>query len=216
MDRGVEGIEAWFALRVRSRFEKRVEQNIEGKGIDAFAPCYEAVRRYPNSVKRTVRLPLFPGYVFCRMESANRMAVLTVPGVVDLVSFGGRPAQVDPTELEAIRRCVHSASAIQPWGYLNAGDKVRIDDGPLRGLEGILVRASGEARLVVSVSLLSRSLAVDVEKHRVSPVSSLASPVRRAQAQTARKPASSEVRAFAFDRSNASCVVQPGLAPSAV
>ncbi len=216
MAQGVEEIEAWFALRVKSRFEKRVEQGIDSKGFEAFAPCYEAVRRYPNSVKRTVRLPLFPGYVFCRMKSAHRLAVLTVPGVVDLLSFGGRPAQVDPTELDAIRRCVHAASAIQPWVYLSVGDKVRIEDGPLRGLEGILVRTSGEARLVVSVSLLSRSLAVDIEQHRVSLVGSLASTVRRAQEQTARKPASAEVRAFAFDRPKVSCVALQDPTSSAV
>ncbi len=159
----------WFALRTKPRHEKTTAQVLRVRGYVEFLPCCLARRRWSDRFK-TVELPLFPGYLFCRMSPQNRMPILNIPGVVGVVGFGRTPAPVDEGEISALQLIVKSELAVQPWPFLKAGQQVLIEYGPLSGLEGILLSLKKEHRLVVSVTLLQRSVAVEVESDWVKPI----------------------------------------------
>jgi transcription antitermination factor NusG len=106
---------------------------------------------------------LFPGYVFCRLDCNNRLPVLTAAGVVGIVGFGKIPAPIEEREIAAIQAVIHSGLAAQPWPFIHQGDRVRVEYGPLRGVEGIVTSVEDRQRLVVSVSLLQRSIAVEMD-----------------------------------------------------
>lgn len=159
----------WYALRVRSNFESTVASMLEARGFEGFLPTYTARRRWSDRVKE-IQMPLLPGYVFCRLDIHNRLPVLTIPGMVSIVGIGKQPVAVDEHEIEAVRSIVRSRLQAQPWPYLRAGQSVRIERGPLAGLEGILVEFKSGYRLVVSVTLLQRSVAAEVEGDFVRPV----------------------------------------------
>ena len=153
----------WYAARVRSNYENNVNTVLEHKGVERFLPTYRSRRKWGDRIK-TLDLPLFPGYVFCRIPLEDRNLVLTTGGVVDIVSIGRVPAPVSDAEIEAIRTVVGSRAHAEPWPFLNVGAHVRIAEGPLRGLNGILVQTKQEQRIVLSVSLLQRSVAVEVDR----------------------------------------------------
>jgi len=117
-----------------------------------------------------VELPLFPGYVFCRLDLRCRLPLLTIPGALHFVGIGKIPVPIDDAEIAAIQAAVRSGLTTEPWPYLNVGQMVRLEDGPLAGLEGILVEVRKQHRIVVSVSLLQRSVAVEIEREWVTPV----------------------------------------------
>jgi transcription antitermination factor NusG len=159
----------WYALYVRPRYEKTVTALLEGKGYEPFLPLYQAHRHWSDRIKR-IDLPLFPGYVFCRLNVNDRLPVLSTPGVVQIVGVGRRPVPVDDAEIQAIQTVTNSEVASQPWPFLNAGDRVRIGFGPLRGLEGFLLEFRGQYRIVISVNLLQRSVAVQLDRSWVTPL----------------------------------------------
>lgn len=159
----------WFAIRVKSNFERRTSRHLEGLGLEAFNPVYRTRRRWSDRIKE-VELPLFPGYVFCRFNPNDRLPVLQAPGVVSVVGFGGRPTPVDEEEIAAIQSIVRSGAPALPWPYLRVGQRVRVASGPLRGLEGILLEIRNGCRLVVSVTLLQRSVAVEIHRADIEPV----------------------------------------------
>ncbi len=158
----------WYAVKVRQRFERMIESALLGKGIETFAPLYTERRRWSDRIKE-VEVPLFSGYLFCRIDPEHRMPVLTIPGVQYFVGIGRAPAAVADEEIESLRAVVRSGALFAPRPYLAAGERVRVEEGPLRGAEGILVREKGTDELVVSVSLLQRSVAVTVERDAVVP-----------------------------------------------
>jgi transcription antitermination factor NusG len=149
----------WFALYVKPRHEKNVACILRGNGYDEFVPLYN--RRTPS---RTTELPLFPSYVFCRFDENRRLPVLQVPGVFSIVELGGRPARVAEDEITALKRVIAAGIAREPWMALTAGDKVRIAAGPLQGIEGVVVAHKNSTRLIVSVDLLKRSVAVELDR----------------------------------------------------
>jgi len=159
----------WFALRVRSNFERTVSTILQNKGYEEFLPTYRCQRRWTDRIK-TEDLPLFPGYVFCRLDQARRLPVLSTSGVLHIVGIGKAPVAVEPAELEAVWRIVHSDLLSNPWPHLEAGQMVVIEAGPLAGIEGILIESKNQTKLVVSVTLLRRSVAVEIEKRNVRPV----------------------------------------------
>ena len=159
----------WYALQVRPRFEKFVESHLVEKGYEVFYPTYTTSRQWSDRVK-SLTLPLFPGYVFCRFDVHARLPILVTPGVNQVVGAGKTPVTVDESELTAIRRVLDSGVATQPWPYLKVGETVRIENGPLEGLTGIVTRIKNSYRLVVSVSLLMRSVAVELDSHWIKPV----------------------------------------------
>src|SRR5438874_2841499 len=151
----------WFALWVHSRHEKTVAGMLEGKGFETFVPVYRSRRRWSDRV-REVELPLIPGYVFCRFDVANRLPVLTTSGVVNIVGAGKTPQPVDEFEMESLITAAHAGVHLQLWPFLQIGQRVSIEEGPLRSLEGILVTTKGKDQLILSVSILQRSVAVAV------------------------------------------------------
>jgi transcription antitermination factor NusG len=152
----------WYALRVRTRFEKQASELLHFKGYETFLPISVASRRWTDRVRR-VETPLFPGYVFCRMTDFQPGPALTTPGVMHFVGFGRTPAPVDQCEIAAVERIVASGAAGEPCPYLQVGEAVEITSGPLTGVRGLLKEIKGDQRLVVGVSLLQRSLAVELD-----------------------------------------------------
>ncbi|MES1260690.1 MAG: UpxY family transcription antiterminator [Acidobacteriota bacterium] len=160
----------WYALRVRSRSELSVATILRGKGYEEFLPLYRSTHRWSDRVK-AVDLPLFPGYLFCRLDVRDRLLpVLTTPGVVSFVGAGRTPIPVAGHEVTAIQAIVRSGLAALPWPSLATGEKILIERGPLAGLEGITLKVDGKCRLVVSVPLLQRSVTVEIERRWVRPI----------------------------------------------
>ncbi len=159
----------WFAIRLRSNFERLADANLRARGVESFLPLYRSVRRWPTRT-RIVELPLFPGYLFCRFDSVERNQVLTAPGVIGVVGAGATPLPVDPAEIAAIRAISESRLFAQPWPFLRSGARIRLVEGPLSGVEGIVLETRNDLRLVVSVTLLQRSVAVEIERSWVQPL----------------------------------------------
>src|SRR5262245_32983318 len=128
----------WYALQVRSRFENHVKLHLEDRGFEIYLPTFESKRQWSDRTK-VLSLPLFPGYVFCKLDVHNRLPVLTTPGVNSIVGVGRTPARIEVDEIHAIRRVVDSGIATVPWPYLQVGERINIEKGPLEGLEGIVV-----------------------------------------------------------------------------
>ena len=152
----------WFAVRVKSNYEKPVSAVLRGKGFDEFLPIYRSKRRWSDRVK-VMDLPLFPGYLFCRLDLNKRLPLLTTPGFLYLVGKGKTPEPVDEREIMAIQSVVHSGLPALPWPSVVVGQKVRVERGPLRGVEGVVARIADEHRIYVSVTLLHRSVSVEVD-----------------------------------------------------
>ena len=161
----------WFAVRVRPRYEKQVAQSIETKNIHTFLPLYAARRRWSDRTKE-VHVPLFDGYVFCQLDPSVRMPVLVTPGVLHFVGIGKTPVAVERSEMEALQKVIQFGSVVRPWPFMQEGDRVRVDDGPLRNTEGILLRGGDENEVVISVSLLQRSVSVKVDRAWLTPIRS--------------------------------------------
>jgi transcription antitermination factor NusG len=159
----------WYALQVRSRYEKIVTAHLSRKGFECFLPLYKLRRRWSDRVKE-MECPLFPGYVFCRLNPLDRLPIHITPGVVLIVGQGKTPEPIDETEIAAIQSAVKSGFPSQPCPFLQIGQRVRIDSGPLWGLEGVLLDFKGHHRLVLSVPLLKRSIAVQLEEGWVTPI----------------------------------------------
>jgi transcription antitermination factor NusG len=160
----------WYAAYTCPRHEKYVAQQLIRREIGSFLPLYSTVRRWKDRRKR-IDLPLFPGYVFVQMTEHNRLEILRLPGVVQLVSFQGKPAVIAPTEIGALRRGTTGAVVVQPHPYLKEGRRVRIINGPMAGTEGIFVRRKHQARLVISISLIQRSVAMEISEADVEAIS---------------------------------------------
>jgi len=165
----------WFALRVRSNQERIAILHLRERGYEQFAPSYKSERSWSDR-KKEIDQYLFPGYVFCRFNAGNRLAVLTAPGVVDVVGFGKTPEPIPDQEIERVRRMVESGLLVTPHPFLNVGQAVLIERGPLTGLEGVLIEVKGKHRLVVSINLLQRSVSAEVDRRSVRPIRTLAGP----------------------------------------
>lgn len=162
----------WFALRVRSRFERVASIHLRDRGFEEFTPSYTTQSRWSDRNKQVVRF-LFPGYVFCRMNLGDRRLALTAPGVVDILGFGaGGPEPIPEEEILRVRKMVDSGLPVMPWPFLKAGQMVLVEQGPLSGVEGILERFKGKDRLVISVTLLQRSVSAEIERQWVRPIGS--------------------------------------------
>src|SRR5580765_3798581 len=152
----------WYALQVWVRKEGAIATQLESQGFECFLPKYKSLREWSDRTKE-VEQPLFPGYVFCRFDYTQRRPIVVTPGVLQVVGCGRTPLAVEDREIEAIQTAIASGIAAQPWPYLEVGERVRIHSGKLSGLEGILINFKGNHRVVLSVSLLQRSLALEVD-----------------------------------------------------
>ncbi len=154
----------WFAVRVKSNRERVTAQSLRGKGYEVFLPEYHTAAL---SGKRR-ETALFPGYLFCRFAVTNRLPILTLPGVVHIVGVGRIPAPVDAEEVESLRLVVQAGLPLNPNEPYTVGEKVSIRDGPLAGASGIVVGHKSE-RMVVSISLLQRSVSVVLDCGWIAP-----------------------------------------------
>ncbi|MBV8550994.1 MAG: UpxY family transcription antiterminator [Acidobacteriaceae bacterium] len=159
----------WYAIRVRTRWEKIVAGALHGKGYDEFLPLYRKCSRWSDR-KKEIDCPLFPGYVFCRADLTGRPSMVTTPGVIGILSFGGKPAIVSDEEIEAVKAVIRSGAQAEPWPYLREGQLVRVGEGALAGLEGVLVRAKSNWRVVLSIEALCRSVAVEIDREYAIPI----------------------------------------------
>jgi len=182
-DRGLP----WFALQVRSRYEKTVASFLDGKGYEWFLPTYRSRKRWSDRIKESDQ-PLFPGYLFCRFDPQVRLPILKTPGLIAIVGSAKIPIPVDPEEILALRTLVSSGLHRQPWPYLVTGQRVRIEYGALAGLEGIFLHEKGADRLVLSVTLLQRSIAAEIDRSWVVPLPT----------QTVLRPERVPLRALAY------------------
>jgi transcription antitermination factor NusG len=163
--------EPWCAIYTRHQHEKVIAQVLSTKGLEVFLPLYNSTRRWKD---RTVELslPLFPCYLFLRGMKDRRLDVVTTPGIVSILSVNGEVAVIPESEIESIRKAIEWGNRVEPHPFLRRGDRVRVISGPLQGLEGILVRRKNLYRLVLSVELLERSAAVEVDISSVERVAS--------------------------------------------
>lgn len=160
---------AWYALQVKSRKEAYVASQIESQGIQCLLPLYKSIRKWSDRVKE-LEQPLFPGYLFCKFDFQNRRPIVTTPGVLHVVGYGRTPIPVAEQEIQALQLAISSGMPKQPWPYLEVGQRVRVIYGTLTGLEGVLVNMKGNHRVILSVSLLQRSVAMEVEASWLTPV----------------------------------------------
>ena len=170
------GADRWFALRVKSRAERVVATMARYRGFEEFLPVYQSRHQWSDRTK-SVEIPLFPGYVFCKLTPERRLPLLTIPGALHFVGIGKVPVPIDEDEIAAIRMAVESGLSAEPWEFMEVGQRVRLEGGPLAGLEGILIEARKQQRLVVSVTLLKRSVAVGIERHWVRPLDRSGRPI---------------------------------------
>ncbi len=152
----------WYAAYTCTNHEKRVGEQLAQRLVENFVPLYEALRRWKDRRVR-LQLPLFPGYVFVRIALRDRLRVLEIPSVVRLVGFNRKPAPLLESEIDALRQGLQSQVRAEPHPYLRVGRRVRIRSGPLAGFEGILLRKKHRFRVVVSIDLIMRSIAVEID-----------------------------------------------------
>jgi len=156
-------------VRVRSNRESVVSLHLRERGFEEFTPSHQAERQWSDRIK-VIERPLFPGYVFCRLNMNDRLPVLTVPGVVGLVGIGKQPVSIPDQEVDRIRTLVRSGLTVTPWPFLREGDQVLIERGPLAGMEGVLQKLKGKLRIVVSISLLQRAVSAEIDRAWVRPL----------------------------------------------
>ena len=142
---------------------------LQNKEYEIYLPTYKEVRKYSDRLKK-IDAPLFPGYLFCRMDATKRLPILTTPGVHSILGFNGEPTPVPEDEITAIQRVVGSGASVGPWPFLKAGDRVRVERGAFTGVEGILISERGVDRLILSVQMLQRSVSVEIDRSWIRPI----------------------------------------------
>jgi len=158
----------WYAAYTCANHEKKVSAQLERRHVEHFLPQYDSVRKWKDR-KVHLQMPLFPGYVFVRLPLENRLRVLEVPGVARLVGFGGQPAALQDTEVEALRTCLQRKICLEPHRFVKVGQRVHVKSGPLQGLSGLVVRKKNGVRFVVSFDLIARSASVEMDLADLEP-----------------------------------------------
>jgi transcription antitermination factor NusG len=179
----------WYALTVKPQHERAASRHLRDKGLEEFSPLYRARRRWSDRWKE-IELCLFPGYIFCRFSYKERLLVLGTAAVNSIVGFAKTPTPVPDAEIAAIRKLVDSGRRIEPWPHLRVGERVRIEEGCLQGLCGVLSRDSDTWRVVVSVEILERSVAVEVDRESLTRVNEWGGPVGRGRPSAGLSPQS--------------------------
>jgi transcription antitermination factor NusG len=159
----------WYVLQVHTRREKWIAHALRTSGKTVCLPLQDSLREWSDRRTR-VELPLFPGYVFCQFDLASGASIFEVPGVLSIVGSGGRGIAIEPEEAQALQALERAKVSVDPWPCLKAGDWVVVESGALYGLIGILLDSRKTARVVVSMTLLNRAVAVEVDRAAVKPV----------------------------------------------
>ena len=171
---GVDGFASkgdlhWWALYTRHQHEKVVAEMLAAKGLEVFLPQYDSIRRWKDRQK-LLSLPLFPCYVFVRGGLGRRLQIVTTPGVHMVLNHGDHAAVIPEYEIESIRRTVDGRCRMEPHPFIRCGDRVRVIRGSLQGVEGILVRKKNQFRLILSVDMLAKSVAVEIDSADIEPL----------------------------------------------
>ena len=161
----------WYAVQTWANHEKRVFEQLSQRTIEAFLPLYGSMRRWKDR-RVHLELPLFPGYVFVRLALRDRLPLLQTPSVARLVGFGGQPAALLDGDIDALRQGLIEEMRMKPHPYLKVGHRARVRTGPLQGFEGILVRKRNGSRFVISLDLIMRSVAIEIDVTELEPVHS--------------------------------------------
>ena len=159
----------WYAVQLKTRFEKVVAHHLRGKGYEEYLPTYQSRRHWSDRVKEIERV-LFPGYIFCKFDATDRLPLLVIPGVRGIVGFGGKLMPIPEQEIDAIKRVVNSGMQYGPWPGIDVGETVEVRHGPLRGLGGVVVQLKGKHHLIISINLLQRCVSVEIDKASITPV----------------------------------------------
>lgn len=157
----------WYGIRTLSNHECVAAIVLKGKGYDPYLPVYSVRRRRADNVTVKRERPLFPGYVFCRFDAKKRLPILTSTGVISVVGFGREPAAIPDDEIEVVKAVLRSGIPAEPCAYLREGQRVRVISGSLEGVEGLLVKKKNQCRMVISVTMLQRSISVEIEGDRL-------------------------------------------------
>jgi transcription antitermination factor NusG len=168
IDTGTHETSDWWALYTRHQHEKTVAEMLSAKGFEVFLPLYESIRRWKDRSKK-LTLPLFPCYVFLRGGLNRRLQVVTTPGVHMILFHGEHIAMIPGVEIEAIRKAVEGPFRVEPHPFLKCGERVRVTRGSLHGVEGVLIRKKNLYRLVLSVEMMAKSVAVEIDATDVEP-----------------------------------------------
>lgn len=142
---------------------------LKGKDFEPYLPVYRLRRRWSDRIVETAQ-PLFPGYVFCRFDARQRLPIITTPGVVSIIGFGNEPAPIPDSEIEAIETILRSGLATEPCPFLREGQRIRINRGSLENVEGILLKKKNEWRMIVSVTMLQRSISVEIDREWITTI----------------------------------------------
>lgn len=159
----------WFAIRVRSNYERVLSSYLESRDFHQYLPLYRDRRQWSDRV-REIDLPLFAGYVFCRLDPERTSQVLGAPGVVNIVGYGAKPEPIAEHEIAAIRKLSESGLRYGPHPFLNIGQRVQVRCGPLKGLQGFLLQADRQHRLIVSLDMLQRSVVTHIDRLDIEPI----------------------------------------------
>jgi transcription antitermination factor NusG len=160
----------WFAVRTSIRWEFRASSELFYRGVETYLPQLQTKRRWSDRSK-TVDEPLFPGYLFGHFRAAERVRILQVPGVREIVGIGNKPTPISAQQLDNVRILAAANACVAPWPYLSAGQRIQIDRGPLTGVKGFVIRAERESlRIVVSIDILQRSVAAVIDRDSISAV----------------------------------------------
>jgi transcription antitermination factor NusG len=158
----------WFAVYTCARHEKCVAEQMARREIRAFLPVYRSVRRWKDR-RKEIEMALFPSYVFVRVALRERLRVLEIPGVVGIVGAGGKPVPLADQEIEPFLHGVEGCLKMEPHPFMRVGRRVRVRSGPMAGMEGVLLRRKEGVRLIVSLEILMRAVAVEIDEADVEP-----------------------------------------------
>jgi len=159
----------WYAAYTHSRHEKKVAQLLQERGIEHFLPIYHSVRLWKDR-RKELELVLFPGYIFARIDLAQKLRILQLPGVVRFVTFNGQPARLAGEDIDALRNALRHGMRAEHHPYLTAGRRVKVVRGPLTGARGVLLRLKTNCRIVISIDVIMRSVSVEVDESDVEPL----------------------------------------------
>jgi transcription antitermination factor NusG len=159
----------WFAAYTNSCHEKRVADHCRVRDIEAFLPVYQSTRRWKNGCTVNLERPLFPGYVFVKVDQKHRVRILELPGVISIVGAARQPIPLPDADIDALRSGIHLLHA-EPHSFLRAGDRVKIRNGPLAGMTGILARKKNNLRVVLTLELIMKSISVEVDEQDLEAV----------------------------------------------
>ncbi|MGC2659471.1 MAG: UpxY family transcription antiterminator [Bryobacteraceae bacterium] len=152
----------WFAIRVKPNFERTVDQSLNTLEYETYLPMAPQIRQWSDRVKELL-MPIFPGYLFCRSDPSRRISILRTPGVLGFLNIGSGLSCIPDVEIESLRLLLNSGALARPFPHFQVGEQIRIEDGPLKGLEGILQEIKNGYRIIVSITLLQRSIAAEVD-----------------------------------------------------